>query len=111
MQIPLFQRPYSWDQEQWSQLWEDLSNSWDEDYLMGGIVLCGGDANAELVIDGQQRVTTITIIAAAARDLAFERHNSISETVTSFHKELIAQKPLGSQDSVPYMTLGQSDSA
>ncbi|MFD6106959.1 DUF262 domain-containing protein, partial [Nocardia salmonicida] len=72
--IPDYQRPYAWGKEQALQLLDDLEGSLardtDEPYFLGSIVLVkvGSDARAE-VIDGQQRLTTLSILFAVLRDL------------------------------------------
>lgn len=72
--IPDYQRPYAWEREQATQLLEDLvdalDRSGDEPYFLGSIVLVKrkGVSGAE-VIDGQQRLTTLTILLAVLRDL------------------------------------------
>lgn len=72
--IPEYQRPYAWGPEQAGQLLEDLteamSRSAEEPYFLGSLVLVksAGDPRAE-VIDGQQRLTTLTILLAVLRDL------------------------------------------
>jgi uncharacterized protein with ParB-like and HNH nuclease domain len=68
LEIPDFQRPYEWKPEHWSDLWSDLIENLDQNYLMGGIVLCGSDNENNLVIDGQQRISTITLLIAGCRD-------------------------------------------
>ncbi|MCQ4084346.1 DUF262 domain-containing HNH endonuclease family protein [Streptomyces sp. RB6PN25] len=73
--IPNYQRPYAWQPEQAEQLLSDLAealdSSGDEPYFLGSIVLVKEprDAAAD-VIDGQQRLTTLTILLAVLRDLA-----------------------------------------
>lgn len=72
--IPDYQRPYAWDTEQTIQLFEDLQDALDrnadEPYFLGSIVLvkAKGSPSAE-VIDGQQRLTTLTILLAVLKDL------------------------------------------
>jgi uncharacterized protein with ParB-like and HNH nuclease domain len=75
-QIPLFQRPYSWEKQNWEALWDDLISIYiDEgkgDYFLGPIVTQAIPGTAEgispfTVIDGQQRLTTLTILLAALR--------------------------------------------
>ncbi len=75
-QIPLFQRPYSWEKKNWETLWEDLINLYNGEvegsYFLGPIVTqsLGGTADGIspfIVIDGQQRLTTLTIILATLR--------------------------------------------
>lgn len=70
--IPDYQRPYAWEREQATQLLEDLvealDRGGDEPYFLGSIVLVKhkGVSDAE-VIDGQQRLTTLTILLAVLR--------------------------------------------
>lgn len=72
--IPDYQRPYAWQEEQAAQLLLDLQEALDrgadEPYFLGSIVLVkdGGAPRAE-VIDGQQRLTTLTILLSVLRDL------------------------------------------
>jgi hypothetical protein len=74
--IPDYQRPYSWRKEQALELVSDLRDallrdSEEEPYFLGSIVLVKpeGDPAAD-VIDGQQRLTTLTILLAVLRDLS-----------------------------------------
>lgn len=66
--IPKFQRDYSWDVEQWDDLWQDIENMIGEngDHYMGYLVLQTLNGKDCLIIDGQQRFTTITMIILAA---------------------------------------------
>lgn len=81
-QIPLFQRPYVWSQEEnWEPLWEDvralterlLHNGEVHPHFLGAVVLdqvrsSTGSIETRQVIDGQQRLTTLQILLAALRD-------------------------------------------
>jgi len=68
--IPRFQRPYSWDQENVNDFWEDTIVAEDEDYFIGSFVVYTDDGRDDLyfIVDGQQRLTTITLLFAALRD-------------------------------------------
>ncbi|MEU3556153.1 DUF262 domain-containing protein [Streptomyces fragilis] len=76
-QIPDYQRPYAWQEEQAVQLLTDLREALDrkpdEPYFLGSIVLVksSGVPKAD-VIDGQQRLTTLTIVLSVLRDLTEE---------------------------------------
>lgn len=65
--IPAYQRPYAWTTDQASELFDDLYDFFDEEpndsYFLGSIVLIKDETKpyAE-VIDGQQRLTTLTIL-------------------------------------------------
>lgn len=69
--IPRFQRPYSWDKENISDFWTDVVKREDPDYFIGSIVVYQQDKYHLGIVDGQQRLTTITILLCALRD-AFE---------------------------------------
>ncbi|MBN8940644.1 MAG: DUF262 domain-containing protein [Rhizobiales bacterium] len=75
--IPLFQRPYSWKKQHWQALWDDMLVQYDADekssHFMGTIVSVPARSvpvgvSKYLIIDGQQRLTTISILLAALRD-------------------------------------------
>ena len=62
--VPRFQRDYSWEEEHWEDLWYDLDNLDEEDFhYMGYLVFQNNPTNEYTVIDGQQRLTTLSIIA------------------------------------------------
>lgn len=69
--IPNYQRPYSWDIVNCRHLWEDLfsffeSGKYTEGYFLGNIVLAkSSDTNYFEVIDGQQRLITLTLLVKA----------------------------------------------
>jgi len=70
--VPRYQRPYTWSIEEISEFWEDLILS-KEPYFLGSFIF-----NSELeestgfvdIIDGQQRLLSITIFISVLRDLA-----------------------------------------
>ena len=75
--IPVFQRDYSWTEAECEQLWRDIleiaSDGTDRRHFLGSVVyISTGDSVASftrwLLIDGQQRVTTLTLLLAAIRD-------------------------------------------
>jgi hypothetical protein len=73
-EIPVYQRPYAWELSQVQDLLSDIQQA-EEDlgqqsYFLGSIVLVKKRTSAEAsVIDGQQRLTTLTILIAVLRDL------------------------------------------
>ena len=81
--VPLYQRLYVWDRDdQWAPLWEDITNIAEKlasggtapPHFFGAIVLkrsegiTDADENVYRVIDGQQRLTTMQLLIAAAAD-------------------------------------------
>jgi uncharacterized protein with ParB-like and HNH nuclease domain len=77
--VPLFQRSYTWKKERWSDLWEDLMGLYyspeSREHFIGSIVTLPLETNPagvlkSLLIDGQQRITTLLLLLSAIRDLA-----------------------------------------
>ncbi len=75
--IPIYQRVYSWEKEQCKQLWDDIVKTGGNDQMNGhfiGSIVFVQDGiyttnyNELLIIDGQQRLTTITLLFIALRD-------------------------------------------
>lgn len=65
--IPSYQRPYAWTVDETSELFDDLYDFYtkekDDNYFLGSIVLIKEEGNPKAeVIDGQQRLTTLTIL-------------------------------------------------
>lgn len=71
--IPCFQRDYSWSEEEWEDLWIDILGTLPADgepaHYMGYLVLQTADNRIFEVIDGQQRLTTISLIVLASMRL------------------------------------------
>ncbi len=68
--IPRFQRDYSWTDEEWEDLWSDIlgtiQDGGEPAHYMGYLVLQSEDEKTFDVIDGQQRLTTLSLIILAA---------------------------------------------
>ena len=79
-EIPYYQRPYAWTTEEVGELLDDLLFAMDKDaeapYFLGSIVLIKGDSPDSKVIDGQQRLTTLTILLCTMRELAENRESA-----------------------------------
>lgn len=71
--IPDYQRPYSWGRDEALQLLHDLDGAIDresdEPYFLGSLVLVRDNGRQAEVIDGQQRLTTLSLLFAVMRDL------------------------------------------
>ncbi|WP_321924293.1 DUF262 domain-containing protein [Burkholderia sp. BCC1998] len=109
--VPLFQRPYVWDEEnQWQPLWEDISGLLDRierstgkstipGHFLGTVVLeqtpnVTGSLPRREVIDGQQRLTTLQIVLKAAEHVFETALSSVEETsrrvVEAAHRQISA---------------------
>lgn len=77
--IPVYQRPYSWGEDQCLQLWDDIISIGKrpaDKHFTGSVVwvqdgtMSASGVTPLLLIDGQQRITTLTLIIAALADFA-----------------------------------------
>lgn len=107
--IPEYQRPYRWGVDQAGQLLDDLEEALDnrneDPYFLGSLVLVEREENTHEVIDGQQRLTTLTILLAVLRELA------PSGQMQSSLNALIVEggNPLGGLTEKPRMRLRAQD--
>ncbi|BAJ56908.1 DUF262 and DUF1524 domain-containing protein [Helicobacter pylori] len=100
--IPIYQRVYSWEKEQCKQLWDDIIKIGGDDKMDGhfiGSILYVLDRithsnNALLIIDSQQRLTTITLLLTALRD----RLNDEDEFLEKFSHQKIQNDYLINSD-------------
>ncbi len=74
--IPQYQRPYKWEGDQVFQLWDDIYEAYEnqeKNYFLGSIITAKPRDNENSsyvdVVDGQQRLTTLTILLCVVRDL------------------------------------------
>jgi len=70
--VPRFQRDYSWGEDEWDDLWRDMENILDPNgepaHYMGYLVLQTKDNKTFDVIDGQQRLATLSVFCLAVLD-------------------------------------------
>ncbi|RVY54325.1 DUF262 and DUF1524 domain-containing protein [Helicobacter pylori] len=101
--IPIYQRVYSWEKEQCKQLWDDIiktgGNDQIEGHFIGSIVFVHDgiyttNYNELLIIDGQQRLTTITLLFIALRN----RLNDEDEFLEKFSRQKIRNRYLINSD-------------
>lgn len=100
--IPLYQRPYAWTKEEAGELLEDLltflgegNETIDElnPYFLGSIVLIKSEQPVAEIVDGQQRLTTLTILLAALRASLPKEHANDLTTFLYQKGSLIAGTP------------------
>lgn len=105
--IPRFQRPYSWDRTNIEEFWNDAVVENESQYFIGSFVVYD-DKTALGVVDGQQRLTTITLLLCALRNtfqqeglanLANGVHGLIERTDISDQRFYVLQ----TETSYPYL--------
>lgn len=105
--IPSFQRPYTWKPKQLTDLWDSITSN--KSYYYIGTIFCipgsskNLDSNIE-IIDGQQRVTTISLIVLAIRDYLNKNGEVIknsSDLIGDLDELLIYKPKFRSSDREP----------
>jgi uncharacterized protein with ParB-like and HNH nuclease domain len=66
--IPRFQRPYSWEKDEVDNFWNDITKNNSPEYFIGSMVVYQDSKPYFGIVDGQQRLTTITLVLSAIRD-------------------------------------------
>jgi len=96
LKIPSYQRRYSWEEEQFEDLWRDLNEiPPGGSHFFGTIVFMSGPhlaqgTNEIDIVDGQQRITTVSILLCAIRDHLQENYDEddIAQRVESINEAL-----------------------
>ena len=86
--VPVYQRRYLWGKDQWMDLWNDINNiESGEDHFLGSIVVINPPHSIEInqfeVVDGQQRLTTLSLLIAALRDSLMKRGGQQEEAIAN----------------------------
>jgi uncharacterized protein with ParB-like and HNH nuclease domain len=123
--IPIYQRTYSWTQKECEQLWADILRAGSSDaigvHFIGSVVhIDDGLGNIavqapKLVIDGQQRLTTVTLLLSALADVLGELPEDQDEPFDGFSPAKIRQyyltNPLEKKEKRFKLLLSDTDRA
>lgn len=101
--VPLYQRPYAWQGRQRGRLWDDILELAEArrtnpaaTHFMGSLVLSAGaivpTGMEFLVVDGQQRLTTLSILLCALRDYLRQHQADQPMLAESLHEQYIADR-------------------
>lgn len=117
--IPIYQRTYSWTELECLQLWQDIlragANNQIGAHFIGSVVYVQDgqySVTAQsplLVIDGQQRLTTVTLLLAALSDLLEEEHEIIDGFSKEQLKDFYLMDPRKKDDKKYKLILSQTD--
>ena len=115
--IPRYQREYTWGHRDWENLSDDLMDN-QEGYFLGSIIVIDHGRNPEVgiteceVIDGQQRLTTVSILLASlcqrltSHKVDFVDDDEILNTYLNLKNRLILKKKKGRTRLVPQVQSG-----
>ncbi|MFD0900205.1 DUF262 domain-containing protein [Actinomadura sediminis] len=110
LRVPVYQRSYSWQKDgQVADFWSDLERSFDSngEYFLGTVVLAkDGDEGKRTIIDGQQRLATVSLLLAAIRD-EFKKRGNDNQAV--IQNDYLAKRTLTSDGPEPRLELNPDD--
>jgi hypothetical protein len=118
--VPAYQRDYSWTEEQWEDLWtdlEDLARRPEDTHYMGALVVEGKSDREFAVIDGQQRLATLSlfVLAVIARLLDLSTsgvdRESNRQRADALRARFIGEKDPASLVESSKLTLNDNDNA
>ena len=110
--VPDYQRQYSWGEEQWAAMWADINSIEKErTHFMGSLVVIQrstsiNEPNQLEIVDGQQRLATLSIILAVMREKYYKE--GCDKKAKEIEDRYLKYKPL-SGDAVHNLTLSQFD--
>lgn len=114
IEVPEWQRSYSWGSDEIEAFWHDLlafdaaypeRNIDNEEYFLGSAVLVAGGAT-NLLLDGQQRLATATILLSVLRDA---RRSFLADAATRLQNKYIADLDDATGETTPVLTLNVYD--
>lgn len=118
--VPPYQRDYSWTEEQWEDLWTDivdLAARPDDTHYMGALVVEGRSDREFAVIDGQQRIATLSLLALAVIDqlqelarAGIDTHDN-QQRAAALRARFIGEKDPASLVEASKLTLNETDNA
>jgi len=107
--VPLYQRSYAWEDSHVNDLYDDLLSSIrnaEDEYFIGSIVISAGNERDE-VVDGQQRLATISIFLAAVRD--YFQSQDDQARVDHIQGQYLSSTDRRSLEEVPNLRLNNND--
>lgn len=112
--VPLYQRPYAWNEDQWADLYDDISGlENDESHFLGSFVIVEDSkrkkgVNYYEIVDGQQRFATILIWLSAIRDIALEQNEPLANQIDNKYL-FVSWIEDGAEIQIPKIKLGDLD--
>ncbi len=108
--VPIYQRPYSWTDIQIQDLYRDVSDAMAppiQDYFLGTIVTTRHEDGRLTIIDGQQRLVTISVLIAAIRD--YFRLDGQADRAQDIEREYLFKRDIRTQELTPHILLTAED--
>ena len=110
LRVPAYQRSFSWTKAQIDDLWEDIQTilyDGQEPYFLGSMVFIQKDDNSLEVVDGQQRLATLSLLLAAIRD-GFTTVGD-KERAQQVDTHYLCSRNLKTLEAAPKLSLNETD--
>ncbi len=108
--VPAYQRSYAWEVDHVEALLNDMQeaiNNKEKEYFLGSIVVTSTEDNRLEVVDGQQRLTTISLIILAIKEIF--RVDEDHEVVVSLKSDFLASTDRRTKEREPKLILNEVD--
>ena len=106
LKVPLYQRSFAWEKENVKELFDDITNSYPDEYFIGTIVVTEKGDCLEIV-DGQQRIVTVSLFFIAVRD--FLKEIGEVEKANAIEGEFILKQSYRDEEKKQRLTLNDVD--
>jgi uncharacterized protein with ParB-like and HNH nuclease domain len=108
--VPAYQRSYAWEVDHVESLLTDINDAIknkEKEYFLGSVVVTAGQNNRCDVVDGQQRLTTVSLIISAIKDIFSE--DGDTKTSASIESEFLASTDRKTKEKEPKLILNEID--
>lgn len=108
--VPKYQRDYAWEEKHVNDLLDDISNALQNDekeYFIGSIVVKNNENDRSEVVDGQQRLATITILINCIKSI-FEKEGN-EKKAFQISNDFLMTHELRTEEDVPRLILNEND--
>lgn len=108
--VPAYQRSYAWDVEHVEALLDDIKEAIynkEREYFLGSVVVTSADNGRFEVVDGQQRLTTISLVISAIKEIF--QHDEDHEVVVSVKSDFLASTDRRTKEREPKLILNEVD--
>lgn len=108
--VPIYQRSYAWEESHVRDLLQDIGHAiktGQKEYFVGSVVTTHADGDRLQVVDGQQRLATITIFLAAIRN--YFEHEEDANRAADIERDYLFSRILRTQETIPHLQLNEVD--
>ena len=110
LSVPKYQRSYAWRDQNVVDLLQDITTAIKEganEYFLGSVVISQKDIDRPELVDGQQRLATVTILLAAIRDYFYNKNDETRSH--SIENDYLVETDLGTLERIPKLELNEAD--